>query len=232
MKIDHRKKYILMLDTETCNGIATDTGLDLTQSLVYDLGVAIVDKQGNVYETKSFLIFETFVEMQDVMQSAYYANKIPMYWDDIKNKSRKLVRWYTARKEVLDLMEKYNCTTVCAHNASFDYRALNNTQRYLTKSKYRYFFSCNVEWWDTLKMSRQIYGQQKSYRVFCETNNYMTKHKKPQVRLTAEIIYRYLSGEEDFAESHTGLEDVLIETRILVQCLRQNKKLEKRLWAD
>lgn len=232
MSIDRRKKYILMLDTETCNGIVTENGLDLTQSLVYDLGVAIVDKQGNIYETRSFLIYETFVGMKDVMQSAYYANKIPRYWEDIKSGNRQLVSWFTARKQVIELMDTYNCSVVCAHNASFDYRALNNTERYLTKSKYRYFFPYSIEWWDTLKMSRQIYGQQKSYRVFCENNNYMAKHKTPQVRLTAEIIYRYISGEEDFAESHTGLEDVLIETRILVQCLRQHKKLEKRLWAD
>ena len=221
-----------MLDCETCNGIVTENGLDLTQSLVYDLGVAIVDKQGNVYETRSFLIYETFVGMKDVMQSAYYANKIPRYWEDVKAGSRQLVSWFTARKQVRELMDTYNCSVVCAHNASFDYRALNNTQRYLTKSEYRYFFLYGIEWWDTLKMSRQIYGQQKGYRVFCENNNYMTKHKTPQVRLTAEILYRYLSGEDNFSESHTGLEDVLIETRILVQCLRQHKKLEKKLWAD
>lgn len=233
MKIDRRKKYILMLDTETCNGIVTlDEKLDLSQSLVYDLGVAIVDKQGNVYDTRSFVIFETFVGMKDIMKSAYYSEKIPQYWEDIKNGKRNLVKWETARRNVIDLMKEYNCSTVCAHNAGFDYRAVNNTERYLTKSKYRYFFPYNIEWWDTLKMSRQIYGKQKGYKSYCEKNNYMTKHKTPRVRLTAEILHRYLSGVEDFEESHTGLEDTLIETQILVQCLKQHKKLEKKLWVN
>jgi hypothetical protein len=59
----------------------------------------------------------------------------------------------------------------------------------------------------------------------------MTKHKKPQVRLTAEILYRYISGDRDFIESHTGLEDILIETALLAHCFRQHKKMEKRLFA-
>ena len=51
-----------------------------------------------------------------------------------------------------------------------------------------------------------------------------------QVRKTAEILYRYISGEADFTEKHTGLEDVLIETQILAHCYRQHKKMNKYLW--
>ena len=59
----------------------------------------------------------------------------------------------------------------------------------------------------------------------------MTNHKTPRVRLTAEILYRYISGQHDFDESHTGLEDVLIETVIMAHCFRQHKKMEKRLFS-
>ena len=153
------------------------------------------------------------------------------YWDDIKSGKRLLVSIYTARKSIVDLMKEYNCTTICAHNARFDYNALNNTVRYITKSKYRYFFSYGCIWWDTLKMSRQIYKNRPTYNRFCTKNGYKTKHKTPQNRLTAEILHRYLTGENDFIESHTGLEDVLIETHILAQCLRQHKKMIKELWG-
>jgi DNA polymerase III epsilon subunit-like protein len=118
-----------------------------------------------------------------------------------------------------------------AHNASFDARALNMTERYISKSKYRYFFPYGYEWWDTLKMARDTYGKQPSYRRYCERNGYLTKHKKPQVRLTAEILHRYLTGNEDFVESHTGLEDVKIESQIFAQCERQHKKMRRKLWA-
>ena len=228
--MDRRKKYYLMIDTETCNGIATDNGLDLSQSLVYDIGCAIVDKKGNIYEEQSFVIADSFIGLKDVMKSAYYAKKIPMYWEDIKNGTRQLVTLHTARTIIIDMMSRYNTTTMVAHNAGFDARALNITERYVSKSKYRYFFPYGFEWFDTLKMASDIYSNQPSYRRFCESNNYMTKHRIPRVRLTAEILHRYLSGDNDFAESHTGLEDVKIEAQIFAQCLRQHKPMRKALY--
>ena len=228
--MDRRKKYYLMIDTETCNGIATEDGLDLSQSLVYDIGCAIVDKKGNIYEEQSFVIADIFIGLKDVMRSAYYAKKIPMYWEDIKKGTRQLVTLHTARTIILDMMNRYNTITMVAHNAGFDARALNMTERYVSKSKYRYFFPYGFEWFDTLKMASDIYGNQPSYRRFCESNDYMTRHRIPRVRLTAEILHRYLSGDNDFAESHTGLEDVRIEAQIFAQCLRQHKPMRKALY--
>ena len=231
MRIDRRKKYYLMLDTETCNGIKEDDGsLDLSQSLVYDIGCAIVDKRGRVYDEQSFVIVETFIGMKDVMQSAYYAKKIPMNWEDIKLGQRQLVTLHTARTMILEMAERYHAEIVVAHNAGFDHRALNTTQRYISKSKYRYFFPKKYDWWDTLKMASDIYGKQPSYRRYCERHGYMTRHRVPRPRLTAEILHRYLTGNEDFEESHTGLEDVKIEANIFAQCMRQNKKMRKALF--
>ena len=229
--MDKRINYLIGLDTETCNGILVEDKLDLSQSLVYDLGWNVTDKQGRIYETRSYVIWETFCGMRYIMKSAYYANKIPQYWEDIKSGKRTLATLWTVRKALLEDMKNYNVKNVFAHNAGFDVRALNNTIRYLTKSEYRYFFPKRIVVWDTLKMARQTIGKQKSYRIFCEQNNYLTKHRKPQVRLTAEILYRYLTGDKNFEECHTGLEDVLIETKIMSHCFRQHKKMEKRLYA-
>lgn len=229
--MDKRRKYYMGLDTETCNGIMVNDKLDLSQSLVYDIGWAICDKRGNVYKTRSFVLYETFVGMKDVMTSAYYAEKIPNYWNEIQSGQRKLVSIWTAWKAFKDDLKEYGITNVFAHNAGFDVRALNNTIRYISDSKFRFFFPRSVEIWDTLKMSRQVIGKQKSYIRFCNEKGYMTNHKTPQCRLTAEILYRYISGIEDFDESHTGLEDVLIETVIFAHCLRQHKKMEKRLYT-
>jgi len=230
--MDRRKKYLIGLDTETCNSFETEKGVDLTQSLVYDIGWVVCDKKGNIYKTRSFVVAETFCGMSDIMKSAYYAEKIPNYWEDIKNGSRIISSFWKIRKTLLEDMKEYRINTVFAHNAGFDNRALNNTFRYLTCSKFRWFFPWDTEIWDTLKMARQTIGKQKSYISFCERHGYMTKHKTPRPRLTAEILYRYLSNNKDFIESHTGLEDVLIETKIMAHCLRQHKKMEKRLFPD
>lgn len=231
--MDKRINYLIGLDTETCNGITMgDDKLDLTQSLVYDLGWAVVDKKGRVYQTRSYVIAEIFLGMKDVMKSAYYAEKIPKYWEDIKSGKRILASFWTVEKALMEDIKEYGVKNIFAHNAGFDVRALNNTIRYITKSKFRWFFPRKIEIWDTLKMARQTIGKQKMYKEFCLRNNYMTKHKKPQVRLTAEILYRYITGDNIFVESHTGLEDVLIETKIMAHCFRQHKKMEKKLYRD
>ena len=229
--MDRRINYLMGLDTETCNGLAINGKLDLSQSIVYDIGWVVTDKRGRIYEQRSFVIYETFIGMKDVMQTAYYAEKIPMYWEQIKNGQRKLVRFSTMYNQFWEDVKKYNIKNTFAHNARFDYNALNNTIRYLTKSNRRFFFPRKIEIWDTLKMARQTIGRQSSYRKFCRMHGFMTAHRSPQCRLTAEVLYRYITGNVTFKESHTGLEDVLIETTIMVQCFRQHKKMEKRLFA-
>ena len=126
-------------------------------------------------------------------------------------------------------MAEYGVKEVYAHNMRFDYGTLNNTERWLTKSKYRYFFPYGTEICDTLKMARQVIGTMPTYRRFCEENGYLTKNG--QLRFTAEILYRFISKDNTFVEKHTGLEDVLIEKEILAYCFKQHKKMVRQLWA-
>ena len=42
-------------------------------------------------------------------------------------------------------------------------------------------------------------------------------------------IYK-ITNNVDFTESHTGLEDVLIEKEIFVKCIRQHKKMKRSPW--
>lgn len=229
--VDRRKAYYIVLDTETCNGVTMPDGsIDLNDSLVYDIGFAVIDKYGKVYEKYSYIIYETFFGMREVMKSAYYAEKIPRYLEDIENGSRKIVKYKTAKMKLHEVCEKYKVKAIMAHNARFDYRSTTNTQRYLTKSAYRYFMPKGVEIWDTLAMARDTFGKEKIYRLWCEQNGYITKNN--QVRLTAEILYRYITGNYNFKESHTGLEDVLIEKEIFKACLNKHKRMRKKLFKD
>jgi hypothetical protein len=200
----------IVLDTETANS--------LEEPLCYDIGYAVVDDDFNVIKAESFAVAEIFLD-KELMTSAYYAEKIPAYWDDIKNGDRKLARLATILKTLRADIKAYGITEIYAHNMRFDHLSTKLTERYLTCSKYRYFFPFSVKICDTLKMSRQVFGKDKEYQKFCEENGYMTKHKTPRVRLTAEIIYRYLTGDNDFIEAHQGLADVLIEKEILKACL-------------
>lgn len=230
MKIDKRKKYLIGIDTETCNSLVDEDGkVDLSQSLVYDIGWQVVDKKGKVYRKRSFVVAEIFLD-KDLMKGAYYAEKIPNYWKDIKAGKRILTSFRKIRMCFLADKKMFHCQTVFAHNAYFDYNALNNTIRLLTGSKWRYFFPYGTELWDTLKMARDVFSKSPMYTEYCRENGYLTKHSTPQNRLTAEILWKYLSGDDNFEESHTGLEDVEIETEIMAHCLKTHKKIRKALF--
>ena len=232
-KIDKRKVYGIMLDTETANTIVEEDGkINLLYALPYDIGFAIIDTKGNIYEKHSYVNEDIFCDEYTLMKSAYYADKIPQYIRDLAHQDRILKTTYEIRQIIFDLCKKYNCQFVCCHNARFDYRALNNIQRWTTKSKYRYFLPYGVEVWDTLKMATDVVAKMPTYIKFCEENGFMTKHKKPRPQLTAEVLYRFITNDVDFVESHTGLEDVEIEIEIFKYCIRQHKPMRKKLFEE
>ena len=166
-KIDRRRKYLIMGDTETCNTRMENGKLDMRDVLVYDFGFAVCDKQGRIYEKYSFIIKEIFFDMKDLMKTSYYADKLPQYYEEICNGQRKVVSLYEARKILADVMKKYNTNIFVAHNARFDDNALKVTERYTTKSKYRYFLPFGTEVWDTMKMASDTICKQKTYKQFC-----------------------------------------------------------------
>lgn len=227
--MDRRINYRIVLDTETCPLDRDFEGVSPYNMFAYDFGWAVVDKRGNVYRTRSFIVDDIFNKEKELMTSAYYAWKIPKYLKEIEEGTRIVADFYTIRKTLIEDMREFEVTEVYAHNMRFDYGTTNNTQRWLTKSKYRYFFPYGTEICDTLKMSRQVLGKMPTYIRFCEENGYLTSNGQP--RFTAEIIYRFISKNNDFVESHTGLEDVMIEKEILAYCFRQHKAMERKLWG-
>ena len=229
-QMDKRHIYGIMLDTETANTQQEENGkLDMRFVLPYDFGFAVIDSHGRVYEKFSFVNSDIYIYEKDLMRSAYYANKLPQYEKDLAEGRRVMANTYNIRRIILEKIKEYNCKFVCAHNTRFDLNACNNIQRWTTKSKYRYFFPYDIEFWDTLKMARDVLGKRPTYRKFCEENDYLTKQN--QCRYTAEVIYQYIMQDTDFSESHTGLEDVEIEVQILAYLVSRKKAMRKKLFS-
>lgn len=212
---------IIVIDTETTN--------DIDCPLVYDVGFIVMDITGKIYNSYSFMVADIFLD-DFLMESAYFKEKIPNYWEDIRKGERELHKFSTIKKIFCQVCKENNIKKIVAHNCQFDYRALQNTQRFLTSSKYRWFFPFGVEMWCTLKMSKEIFGNNDQYGEFCYNNEYLTK--RGQRRYTAEILYRFLINDNDFVESHTGLEDVLIEKEIFLYCIDKKKDINGKLWND
>lgn len=219
-KIDRRKTYICVLDTETCP-IVESKKVNPNNMLVYDIGYQIIDKKGNIYIERSFVVDEIFLGEIKKMKSSYYCNKIPQYIKDISTGTRILKPF----KDIISIFKKdletYNCKIVSAHNAIFDYVSLKTTIKYLRYEK-TYFFPYDITIWDTMKMARA---------TICKNKTYCFYTANGRKSATAENLYKYISHDYNFQENHTGLEDVKIETVILLKCLSYHKKMEKRLFA-
>lgn len=214
-----KRHLYLMIDTETAG--------NLDNPIVYDLGLAVVDRLGEVYETHSLVIKEIW-ENLELLKTAYYSEKLPNYLKQLLLNERELVTFKQAQYIVNGLCEKYNIKAIVAHNAIFDYKALKNTQRFINNEYY--FLPQDIEIWDTLKMARSVITTKKSYQKFCHEHSFLTKHKNPRPQASAEVLYRYISQNPSFIESHTGLEDCMIEKDILAYCFKQKKKMQKKLF--
>lgn len=233
-RIDNRHNYLLCVDTETANTISEiingQNRLNMDNVLFYDLGGKVIDTKGRVYETFSFVNADIYLRERELMQSSYYAHKLPQYEQGLRDGSRTMRTTLGIRSYIKTLCDAYGIKTAVAQNAKFDKNALDTTLRYVTKSKYRYFLPYGVEWWDTMKMARSVMHKMPTYRKFCEANGYITK--KGHLSATAENLYRFIIKDTTFEESHTGLEDVEIEIQIMLYCMRQHKPMRKKLYNN
>lgn len=233
MAIDHRRHYIMVLDTETANTLTytDDNGkerMDMSNVLMYDCGWCVMDTKGNIYEERSYVNRDIFVYERDLMQSAYYGWKIPQYVEDIKNGERIMASTYEIRQAMLADMETYGVNEIYAHNARFDLNALNYIERWTTKSKYRYWFPFGTEICDTMKCARSIIHKMPTYRKFCEEHGFITANG--QLSTTAENLYRFIISNPDYEEEHKAIEDVRIEREIYLYCRKQHKAMVKELY--
>ena len=211
----------IVIDTETTNGF--------DDPLVYDCGWAVINDEGEVLKARSYVVADVFCN-EELMKDAYFADKIPQYVADIADGKRKMAWFENVKKVLRKDCKKFNVTAIMAHNMRFDYRSCTRSQRYITKSANRWFYAYGVELGDTLRMARETFGHDEDYKNFCSENSYTLKNGSP--RMTAEILYRYLSGNKEFEEEHTGLADVMIEKEIFKACMERNPQCKKSVWGD
>jgi len=210
----------MVFDCETTN--------NMDDPFCYDNGWCIINDEGETLLTRSYVVDEIFNGEPELMETAYFAEKIPQYREDIAEGLRKVEKYAFIRRQLAEDCKNFDVKAIIAHNMRFDYKATAKTQRWLTSSKYRYFFPYGVELWDSLKMARRTFGKTEEYKTFCRENGYT--YGNNQCRFTAEILYRYITGDNNFMESHTGLEDTLIEKMIFLACLAINPDVEKSVW--
>jgi len=230
MKIDNRKKYFLVFDTETTT---LDKDNNSSKPLIYDIGFAVCDKTGKIYESYNYIVENIYGS--PAMNNAFYGSKRPWYDEQIKNGSIQVRSFGQILFNLNKVMNRYPNITISAYNLSFDLRALEATANLTNQKRYkgniRSLFDRDFEIQDIWAMAvESIYLPQKGYKRFIDLNDLYTEKGNP--RSSAEVGYRYMHNDSEFIEDHTALSDVYIEVEILVHALRQHKKYSKGIFEN
>ena len=197
-----------MVDVETAGGLGNP--------LVYDLGLAVVTKKGEILTKKSFIISEVF-NNGSLMKSAYYAEKVPQYQAEIAQGMHEVVTLPYALNAINEMIKEFKVETVCAYNLAFDKKALANT----AKKLYGFEFKFNLHELCIWSLACELLFTQKMYPTIAIENGWVSE--VGNMRTNAEVAYRYITKDYSFIEKHMGLADVEIETVILAKCLAQKK---------
>lgn len=261
-KYDRRRKYYMVLDCETATlpyaanpafTVEQKKAIAIAKPLIYDLGWQIVDKKGNVYARRNYLITEIF-SIPAIFNTAYYAYKRPLYLEKLKNGEIILTDWKTATAEFeKDLAAIMG---VGAYNAMFDFKkAIPFTELYISM-----LYSPDFYKWEDFQNHRcdeiarkvgyqsnkefepdvfrfrgksyplfDIWGlacktilNTDEYRQMCIDNKWATASGK-YFKTSAETAFRFVTGQLDFDEAHTAVDDAIIETELFALIVKKSK---------
>lgn len=195
---------ILVLDTET-------TSLD--KPFCYDFGGIIYDTgTGEMLEEKSWIIEQVWYNLP-LFESAYYKEKRLLYVGKLRSRSAELIKFGYAMSRLRYLIRKHEVTAVFAYNSNFDDRVLSfNCDWYKVINPIEHLPVYDIRAFVHEKLAWQPHYQAfcEKFEMFTDAGNYST---------TAEAVYKYIVGDNEFIEEHTGLEDSRIELQILQHCV-------------
>jgi len=197
-----------VFDTET-------VGID--KKWIYDLGLVIVAKTGKALYKKRWIIDE-IINIPNIEQMAFYGDKIKKFYN-----KEQAVKFALAREEFRDIMKYFEVNVITAYNLQFDMSAIKDTLQKLEIGNK--FLNNPVDYFDLWNASCNSIFQQKYYKVIARQQNWLTE--KGNFLTNAEVAYRYITGNYNFVESHTALEDAEIESTILQEICRQKKGFQK-----
>ena len=205
-----RGNCIAVLDTET----ATLWGE------VFDFGIVIVNSAGTEVARYDAIVKEVY-ESVKLMEKAFYFSKVDSFYEPNLRCERMVKKsWRTICVEVSALCAKHRVNVVSAYNLAFDRRVITATNK-----KYNGFsmFPKGTKELCLWKYACETKLQSPAFEEFAVQNGFVSP--AGNLRTNAEVAYKFMTGNVKFAESHTALDDALIELELLKLLMEHDKNL-------
>ena len=225
----------------------------IAKPLIYDIGWQIVDRRGIVHITRSYLVTEIFSVPSVFNTAYYkdkrplYLEKLRKHEIEIKC-WEEIVKQMLYDLAFADSVGAYNSMfdfkkaiqftdEYVSHLYADDYDVWEQSQKeiidYLANggklSTNNTFDSTTFELRGNKYPLFDIWGlacihllDNDDFRQTCKDNKWYTASGK-YYSTTAETTYRYITEQTEFEESHTAIEDVIIEHKIFQKILQKTK---------
>lgn len=202
------KNMYCTLDTETFGGASKPKG-------IYHLGGFVHDRNIQTSGAFNYVIAEHYGQIQ---KDSYAKKNFQRYERMVEDGVATMVATEKEAVEAVNrLCDFYGVRYMMAFNSGFDF----------TKTICRELLE-NREFIDIWLMAMQTLTFRKKYQAFCRENNFLSSSKK-SCSTSAETVYAYLTGNVEYIEEHTALEDAKIEMEIFKACIDSHKKFSKNV---
>jgi len=216
-----KQKVFLTMDTET-------TGL-ASRSFVFDFAYVIATRNKIILERK-FLVREVITNPRIMLGALYNKDWRAMmggklfthYIPGLNNSTLKIHGWREVLDQLRDDILTYNVDVFVAYNLPFDLNAMQKTHNMVVEKQLDFSRLTLLCLWE---FSCVTVCREQTYHNLCwqlgKDAGWITPANN--IRTNAEKVYAYLTGNFDFVESHTALEDAQIETEILQRLLAKKR---------
>lgn len=200
---------ICVFDTETTS---------LEKPFCYNIGYLVIDTDTSTTLARRSYIVEQVWHNLPLFETAYYANKRPLYVSAMKSRRCIMDKFGYICQQMIRDFKAFEVENAFAYNSAFDEKV----------------FRFNCDWFKCINPFDNIpvkdirgfvhhFLIDDDYKDFCEQHEYFTD--TGNYSTTAETVFRYLVKNPNFIEEHTALMDAEIEYDILWSCILKGADL-------
>ena len=203
---------IIVFDTETIGKVSQD---------LINIGYKIIDLdisngQYKTLQERDYLINRFIDNIDYCINDDFVGAKKLALWTQALEEKRAVKR---SLKQVFKTLsndiKKYKVLIGYAYNSKFDIDKFNKNG-----------FEFNIPIFDIWGYAYKTIINTQDYIKWATENNQLTA-TETFISSTVESVTRYLTGNLDFQESHTALDDVQYETAILIECFKRGVDITK-----